>query len=72
MLCRSGQLRNISVFTPFIRFNSVATSSATNEYETVPEHIGENEEQNTTNEESTTKKPSFGPKCLRSARTEIR
>ena len=46
MLFRLGQLQNRSVFTHFIPFGSAAESSATSEYETVLERIGQNEEPN--------------------------
>ena len=41
-----------------------ATGSATSEYITVLERIGQNEEANSRNKERTKEKPGFGPKSL--------
>ena len=49
MLYQHGQLRNSSVFTHFHSYSSTATSSASNKWRTVPERIGQNEEQTSTN-----------------------
>ena len=57
-----GQLRNGSLATHSIQFSSTATSSDTNEYLTVPEHIGQNEETANRNEERTRNKLSFALK----------
>ena len=62
MRCRFGQLQNGSVSTHSIHFSRTATSSATSEYVTVPEHIGQNKEPAGRNEERTKNKPSFAPK----------
>ena len=40
MLCPFGLLQNGSVATGFIHFSSTVTGSATNEYVTLPERIG--------------------------------
>ena len=71
MLCNFGQLRNGSVVTRSIHFNSTAASSATSECVTVPERNGQNEELASTNEERTRNTPSFGLKCFQTMRNEI-
>ena len=61
-LCQFGQKRNGYVATYFILLTSTAVSSATSGYVAVPGSFGQNEEPACSNEERTTKKPSFVPK----------
>ena len=53
MLCYDGQLRNSSVASHIISFNSTATSSATSEYVTVLEQLSRNDETTSRNIEQT-------------------
>ena len=62
VLCLFGQLRNGSAVTHLIHFSSTETSSATGEYVTVPEHIGEKEEPTSRKEDRARNKPSSAPK----------
>ena len=71
MLCHFGQLRNFSVVNHFIRFSSTATSSATSEYVTVPERIGQNEDRDSGNEERGTNQPIPLQNCIYINRSKI-
>ena len=62
MLCLFGQLRKSSVASHFIHFSSSATSSVTNEYVTVPEHNGQNEEPASKKKKRAGDQPSSAPK----------
>ena len=62
MLCHFGQTRNGSVAIHFILCGITATSSATGDCVAVLKRFGQNEEQAGSNEERTSKKPSFVPK----------
>ena len=62
MLCHFGQTRNGYVATYFVLLSSTAANSATSGYAVVPECFGQIEEPAYSNEERTTKKPSFVPK----------
>ena len=61
-MCHFGQLRNGSVVTQFIHFNSTATNSVTSKYVTVPERNGQNEEPASGNDEQAWIKPSSAQK----------
>ena len=62
MLCHFSSLGNSSVFIHFIPLSSTATSSASSEYGTVPESIGQIEEPARTNQEQTRNELSSAPK----------
>ena len=57
-----GRTRDVYVATRIILLSSTAESTATSDYVDVPERFGQNEEPACTNEERTSKKPSFVPK----------
>ena len=62
MLCLFGKVRNGYVVTHFIDLSCTATSSATDEYVTIPQRVGQKEETASRNEERTGNQPSVGPK----------
>ena len=64
MLSPLDQLRNGSVVTHFDQFSCTATNSATWEYITVPQCIGQKTEPISGNDERTKKKPSSCANCI--------
>ena len=71
MLRHFRQQRNRSMVTHVFHFSRTATSSATNEYVTVPEHIGQNKEPASRNEERIKSKPSLTLKIFGILHSEI-